>query len=540
MTDLNSIMFYKAKFNILDKDLSKDLLWSLILEIRDWLKRKYGGKGMIDLNFHKWTSFKNGGKMFDISKYNRFFAESYYHSDRKNSKCISWACKIEESFPSQNGCAPREWITEIGYQSKIPGTAEISYVLTYRDSAGFIGEIEEIPEISLPRVIRSLITKYECKIGNDVIHIDPIKLNPGDYPAFQDFIFNKDRQIPVVYISPIYSDPNSNTTKLLVSPIEMAKCVAANALVYYSESLDFSKEMQFLGDSRYTCSGGAIRLYKPNIDSKDNNDQYKHRFITEKYITEKGEKQILEIFRRAIAQDVHFYEKMFRLEDCKQLAEEDKRQERIETIKKESEGNTDYLLSCLCEMESSCNTYKEENEQLREENYKLKSYMDAINNVNQAKADKDVYEKIREISSYTPSKTAQYFESLYSEQIYFTDRAKKSLKNCTTKSELLWEAFYAIATVLWDLFNNNPSQVQKKFNAQTNFEYARSNGSQTRSDSKLMRQFVDTYNGKEISIEPHIKKGKLRIYLNYDSETNKIVIGHCGEHLDTATTRKIK
>ena len=37
MQDLSANMFYKAKFTITANDQSVDLLWTLILEIRNWL-----------------------------------------------------------------------------------------------------------------------------------------------------------------------------------------------------------------------------------------------------------------------------------------------------------------------------------------------------------------------------------------------------------------------------------------------------------------------------------------------------------------------
>ena len=64
----------------------------------------------------------------------------------------------------------------------------------------------------------------------------------------------------------------------------------------------------------------------------------------------------------------------------------------------------------------------------------------------------------------------------------------------------------------------------------------------------MMRQYVDTYNGKEINIEPHIKNGNhdkdpksVRIYFAYDpSIVDKVIIGHCGKHINNATSRKVK
>ena len=54
---------------------------------------------------------------------------------------------------------------------------------------------------------------------------------------------------------------------------------------------------------------------------------------------------------------------------------------------------------------------------------------------------------VRGIAEYpnTPQTIAKYFETVYPERIVFTERAYRSMDECTTKSEILWEAFYHIA-----------------------------------------------------------------------------------------------
>lgn len=64
----------------------------------------------------------------------------------------------------------------------------------------------------------------------------------------------------------------------------------------------------------------------------------------------------------------------------------------------------------------------------------------------------------------------------------------------------------------------------------------------------MMRQYSDEYNGREIDIEAHIKNGNkesdprfVRIHFAYDpAVSDKILIGHCGKHLDNYSTRKVK
>lgn len=70
----------------------------------------------------------------------------------------------------------------------------------------------------------------------------------------------------------------------------------------------------------------------------------------------------------------------------------------------------------------------------------------------------------------------------------------------------------------------------------------------TRLDKNLMKQYIDYFDGQEISIEAHVKNGNkdsdpksVRIYFAYDPQiTDRIIIGHCGKHIDNYSTRKIK
>lgn len=562
MQDLNATMFYKAKFTLTCDDSNVDLLWNLILEIRHWITNKLNNNGHIIVNpdLPKWTSFKKGSKLFDEDKSNRFFAKSLYHEDIDNPNVISWACKIEENPETKSGFVPREWVTEIGYQSTAPGSADISYVVTYSDYAGFIGELIPTPGISLPNVMRRLLndSRYTCSIGNTVLKTDPIKLNPGDFPNFEKAIFDKHRKIPIVYISPKKDAIDSTVVMLPISPERLAKCIAANGLVYYSDNLDFSKEMLYLGDARYTCTGGAIRLYRPNVDLNDSSDQYKHRIISSQYISNTGEEKVLEMFRRALAQDVHYYDTLFRLESCQVLFENDERKRRLSAIQKKNDADvteayTEYLAESDRRMfaEKALDEAHDEIDRLKTELFHQKQHTEGLKErAARSSTLEDSYTRIRSLSTYpsSPVQIARYFETVFPDRIAFTQKAYRSLEDCITKSDFLWEAFYCIATVLYDLLHTAPAQAYKEFTNQTGWECSRGIGPTTRADSKMMRQYVDTYNGKEINIEPHIKNGNhdkdpksVRIYFAYDpSIVDKVIIGHCGKHLNNATSRKVK
>ena len=563
MRDLNATMFYKAKFHVTAKNSDQcDLLWKLVMNIRRWITKKLNRHDhtIVETELSHWTAFKRGGKLYDLENNNRFFAESVYHVNADDPMDVSWACMIVEKSFSESGYAPRQWTTEIGFRAADQRSAEISYVVTYSDTPGFIGPCQEMPSITVPNVIRWLLSdpSLVCRIGNSVLTIEPRRLEAGDYPEFEKILFDPERELPVLYISPKRGSDEDGTARLLVSKKKVAQTVVGNALVFYSDDLGFSAEMRYLGPPAYSCFGGAIRVYLPHINPKDKGDQYRHRFITAADIEENGEDYALRIFRRALAQDVHFYEKMFRLENCRELHSMDAHRSRIEAIRRQSEGMADEALKEFLnesdrreEAEKQAESYKQKIDDQERDiyslNLRLESFADMAKRYELLeKASRDV----RGIGEFpdTPQKIARYFETVYPERIAFTERGFRSLKECITKNEVLWEALYHIANELYDLLQDNPATAYKAFKEMTGWDCSRGEGAMTRKAAKLMQQYEDTYNGQELDIEAHVKSGtkdsdprSIRIYFAYDpAVAPQILIGHCGKHLDNHTTKKVK
>lgn len=564
MQDLSSTMFYKAKFTIqtVNGD-SDDLLWRLVMGIRSWITSKLNKKGsppIIDSKMSSWSYFKMGRKFFDLENLNRIYAESLHYQPTADPSTVSWACKIVEKPNPAPGFATREWTTEIGYQALSSNSAEISYVVTYSDLAGFIGFCMPAPSPSIPRVVRQLFENpdLKCTVGSSEVSLAPIKLVPGDYPEFERIIFDADRKLPIIYVSPQRISDESNESAVLVDPVKLAHAVAGNAIVYYADSFDFVHEMSYCCSSNLTSSGGTVRVYQPNIHPDDPNEQYRHRFLSSRFIEENGENSVIDIFRRAMAQDVHFYESLFRLDDCQKLIDADLHKEKIARIRAKSEGEAEEAYIAFLEesdkreeAENTARTLKKEVDRLKTENYTLdvqvKSLREQANQISEIEA---ANRNVRSISTYpnSPLGLAKYFETVYPDRIAFTERAYRSLDDCSTKCDMLWEVFYHIVTDLFDLLSTTPATALSEFKNRTGWDCARGEGHMTHLDSRLMRQYVDSFNGKEINIEAHIKNGVresdpkfVRIYFAYDPNvSNKIIIGHCGKHLDNYSTRKAR
>ncbi len=136
-----------------------------------------------------------------------------------------------------------------------------------------------------------------------------------------------------------------------------------------------------------------------------------------------------------------------------------------------------------------------------------------------------------------------YFMKVFGDRIAFTERGIKTGCRCDIKAEGLWFYLYHMATSLFDIHHEGKPDVEKEFLQATGIEVAMSEGSQSRKDSKIMNLRNDTYEGKELSMEPHVKllpqktgADHQRIYYCYDHELDRIIIGSVGDHLKTAGT----
>lgn len=169
MLDLSVRVFYKAHFNIESKYSDVSLFDEVIYGLYNWLHHKFG-QPIVAWN---WQQFRKFGE-FQTND-GRVEASS---TSFKNDGSLFWACKIEEyqvqdsSSHEDNAIseAPRIWTTEVGFEQISHNSATVSYILYYRDKAGFIGKTADAPALTVPSFIKNLLynQKILCKIGDDI------------------------------------------------------------------------------------------------------------------------------------------------------------------------------------------------------------------------------------------------------------------------------------------------------------------------------------------------------------------------------------
>lgn len=558
MLELNTSIFYKVRFNICSKDNNILPTDRVIHYVSEWLQKKwrYALKD-VDLSvLEKGCDLHEKDRSGSVSIKSDSFLE--------NENFLFWACQISEQKAPKEKYAPRTWITEIGIRPLEKGKIEFSCVIYYTDRPGFIGLCEKEPDPNIPKFIGSIIKdpEMECSSGCDTIFIEPTKLSVGDWVSFWDKITDDTRELPYIFISP-QINRESGKGQLIIDPQTMAIAAGGNALVFYATDMGIIEEMNYYCPEEYKCYGGAIRIYANKVKLDDPLDSHRHRYIAVNTITELGVNTVVQMIRRALAQDVHFYETFFRLRDCVQKREVYARQMRLtelhqqheaekNKLQKENEKETEYWYSEATSEAQKRVQAEEENDLLREEmreikseNYNLTMEIDSYRPLAAKNAELEKVCKNRFNTKEYPDSVEEvvhYFEAVFADKIAFSDDAYKSLKDCTIPLKDVWNVFFHLATVMCDLYINGVGDIYKEFRNKSGIDISRGEGSCTHQNKKLMKQYVTHYHGESIDIEAHQTYPRIgqSIHFGFSEKDQKVVVGWCGEHKDNATTQKVR
>ena len=182
--------------------------------------------------------------------------------------------------------------------------------------------------------------------------------------------------------------------------------------------------------------------------------------------------------------------------------------------------------------------------EIRADNAALKANIEAMRqSYAQFSAMKDIVERVQSVSEMprTNEDVLAYFQMFYADRLGFTERGKKTAVKCDINPDILWTCLYRVAMVLVDLYRDGIQDVEKHFKERTGWELAPTEGAETRKIAEYMNLRRDIYEGREISVEPHIKFPRSarrtgaqyqRLYYAYDPQTQKVVVGYMGDHLE--------
>lgn len=562
MHDLNLNLFYKTSFDIEATGPKADALWAVVLKIRAWMCGKWEGRGVsLARDLSAWSRLKTGGRLesADAEKSVRLDSAAFW----TGAETGLWACTITETELAED-CAPRQWVTEIGFEKRSLTEGALSLVLTYGDRPGFIGRTQPAPGVTLPGIVQRLLRDPQlvCTVSGIPVALGPIGLVAGDFARFWEMVSNPAREVPVVYVSPRFerglslaTDASRAFPYLLVDPAALAYALGPSAVVCYSLDEGFCEEMACgLPDRQLRCEQGFLRVYaaRPNFDEKD--DCLRHRFFSARVLEEEGSGEVVLMLRRALAQDVNFYERMVRVDVVRRkLAlslvkrEAKKLVTRAEDAALSEIEKTEQELR-VCQMEKD--EVESERDELRDVKYRLQAQVDNLRCALEAQSAGAGHAPDFGLGPWplSPQQVMDVFLAAYPDRLALTERGRRSLDACRCSVEVLWNALHDLANVAHDLLASAGGvDAYGEFNRRSTFKLVPGPGMMTSKDAKLMRGYEDTFGGRPLECGMHLKSGSkesdpgfIRVYFGVDGPSGRLVISSCGKHLDNYSTRKLK
>lgn len=194
--------------------------------------------------------------------------------------------------------------------------------------------------------------------------------------------------------------------------------------------------------------------------------------------------------------------------------------------------------------------YEEKEQEVRALQADITNLKHALSGV-QSSEDEGVYlaeflaplrDSVAAIRNGRPSlqQTVDLIATLYSDRLVFLETAKGSAKESDRggfrQGAKAFDLLQKLATEYWQQLADGKSDQQAKAVFGQN-AYAANEASTLSNDGKRRRTF--SYHGRDFLMEKHLKHGvkdsvaeTLRVHFEWLAHERKIIVGHCGKHLD--------
>ena len=455
-----------------------------------------------------------------------------------------------------NKVAGRKWFTEVGLRQESLGKPiECSLLLkTHEISARVIDPIQ----VTRPKLVQQLIEN--CSPIGETPGLKVKCLDMESANAFLSEVERNERKHPIVLIScdkeghyPV--DPERLRTLL----------VGLSDVVEIPVSVDTFNIENIIG-KRYIAFGGAIKVVFPlrNRDSRRFCDtvlfqpseivQYKaesKQIESEVLATITHRTNLPYSWRHISLEMVEQAVMRGKLAQLLQKAREsDKSEELSEYIELLELADKDRIAKDN-ELMHIRSAYEEKDDEAR----KLKAEIDGLKHLlsgrrtNEDNQDDDVVEaleplrkSITAIGKGQPSlqQALEVISSLFGDRIVVLDSANSSAKDSDRRGFSMggkaFELLLKLANEYWQALADGKGDQYAKSTFGNNV-YAQNEGQALSSSGKQRRTF--SYKGKNILMDKHLKIGvkdslaaTLRIHFEWMAEEKKLVIGHCGKHLN--------
>lgn len=553
-------LHYRGRVHIAAVDPGPDAWGELIRAIRWWI----GERPQVERN----EAFTGGKWMFVGGEWCPPGGRV-----RVTTRCLTGSCDDHApefwALAFRHPCGQerfRRWQTDFGV-TRVDDGFDLSIAIHHWLVDGFIGEEPERPCASAPGIVGRLIASpaWRVTLGPAELGVDPLVLREGDGAEFKSLLEEPSRTCPLVLVS-----RDHESGQHLVDASRLAQLLAGTALVYVVETSGTDTELEWLFPRGFRCWNGMVRIYLPRVQFDRPWDANRHRFFWPDQIESLGadtvERFIVEGLARRFSRpsgpsvesvsDVEDLERHQRIELLRAKPADGDNQEWKMVLEEEVDRLTEDLRS----LEGTKREAQDLEEQLRTANYLRKDAEDRAAKARRRVQEARGLERAMQILDVRPHSLMEALELIaetFPESILFTDEAKQSARKAGINGapdELgaAWNVLWHMATTLHEMSFADPESIDGQFDEvfkhrSGGLDLALTEKKQTKRDARLRAKRKCVFEGRELDITPHLKHGNdkktcLRVHyaaVRCEDGRELIVVGHCGDHLETAGTRKI-
>lgn len=560
----NPHIHYRSSFRIEKAGLiARESIFQIVVgKLGNWLKKH---PQLLDVSqdiFKSWlytggNAYSRRGAVIEVQT-------DAYNTERRWAQ--KWVLRLEHADTEHR---QRLWRTDIALTCESEESAILSVTVTRYLRPEYLGEEPGAPDSSVPRFVREIIGDDRIKSlsGDARLIKSAYNLIPGDGRALFQSIISDERILPIVVI-------NIRDFSGKLSADGLQNIILGSGIVYWYDNGDIHQEIDYEWgrplSELYQCSPDSIRVYLPGVSTQAKFDWKRHRFFfLNKF--QGNEQGLIRIISQSVFRITSRQIQDGRITDFESL-DAYLHKQRLSKLKEAASNSTisteqnEYLhaleeenvqvSSQIKALQAELNNKQQQNDLLELQADELQTQLnDMQEQFTQFAITDQQYKKVlgeqddkRSFVQNLPTtleEVLRFIAHIFPDKIAVLASAYESA--LTSKFQFVPDAnelLYSIATNLHSiLFITKEGDIERAFK-RTGFELTLKESSATKSDKRLVALRKRVYDGQEEDFSAHAKLNKnsrdLRVHFFVDHKRQLIVIGHCGDHLETAGTSRRK
>lgn len=422
-----------------------------------------------------------------------------------------------------SGFKTSRWRTDFRFATRGTGVDVDVEVRLLNDPSN---DLENVGMASRPRILEIFFDRYLCRLGDEDLNKIATLVTPVNADEFVDkCIFDSNRRIPLVVVT------KNSFGGIFVNPDRLQSRLLGIARVFTYDDETAQTVNVKLG--ALSVFGGAVRIYRPECTLDDFAGL--NPFWKGRHIWEIGWEQLLQevmegcLFCSPPKTELSIYQEV---------------KNKIYQYHLDELETSEILLDEYGGLQSENERLRGEVGRLEDINRRLNAENKQLKIVIQHSA-KGMQENISDdaLQDFNSVEDAVQHAQLSLGGLRFFDSAIDSARRSQfRRPNDVYKAFEALDDCASKLEQGSLGKsIQLWLKDEHNLEYTPTESPTTMGQYGRQREFTD--NGKTLEMQAHVKLGgggndpqhQMRIHVRWKRSENKWLIGHVGEHLDTAT-----